>query len=97
MPRRAADVPAAIHAVLRKGVRELPEEYRPPEWLTDSSPRKTPYFPQIGDELVYFPQGYDHYLSEVRKRKVYDVKSNTLTRHTRTDLPRVRLKTCLCL
>ena len=28
---------------------ENAEDFRPPEWLSDPIPRKTPYFPQMGD------------------------------------------------
>ena len=35
-------------------VPELPDAYRPGEWLTAVSPRKAPYHPQMGDECLYF-------------------------------------------
>lgn len=36
---------------------EIPENFRPPEWLSEVIPRKAPYYPQMGDEIVYFRQG----------------------------------------
>lgn len=36
---------------------EIPENFRPPEWLSEVIPRKAPYYPQMGDEVVYFRQG----------------------------------------
>lgn len=33
---------------------ELPDAYRPGEWLTAVSPRKAPYHPQMGDQCLYF-------------------------------------------
>ena len=54
-------------------ITELKEEFRPPEWLTDTVPRKAPYFPQMGDEVMYFHQGHVQYLKAVQSRHVYDV------------------------
>ncbi|XP_060082031.1 bromodomain and WD repeat-containing protein 3-like [Ylistrum balloti] len=58
------------------GVEELPEEFRPPEWLTDTKPRKTPYVPQMGDEVMYFRQGHALYLQAVKRHAAYNVNSN---------------------
>ncbi|XP_033739931.1 PH-interacting protein-like [Pecten maximus] len=58
------------------GVEELPEEFRPPEWLTDTKPRKTPYVPQMGDEVMYFRQGHALYLQAVKRHNAYNVNSN---------------------
>lgn len=52
-------------------ITELPEEFRPPEWLTDVIPRKSPYVPQMGDDVMYFKQGHELYLLAVKKRNVY--------------------------
>ena len=59
-------------------VTELPEKFRPAEWLTECVPRKSPYHPQIGDELVYFRQGHALYIQAVKSRGIYkvDVKKN---------------------
>ena len=54
-------------------ITELREEFRPPEWLTDTVPRKAPYFPQMGDEVIYFHQGNMQYLKAVQQRRVYEV------------------------
>nr|XP_022292305.1 bromodomain and WD repeat-containing protein 3-like isoform X1 [Crassostrea virginica] len=54
-------------------ITELPEEFRPPEWLTDVIPRKSPYVPQMGDNVMYFKQGHELYLQAVKKRNVYKV------------------------
>ncbi|XP_055848126.1 bromodomain and WD repeat-containing protein 3 [Episyrphus balteatus] len=50
---------------------EIPEAYKPPEWLSEVIPRKTPYYPQMGDEVVYFRQGHQRYLDAVRSKKAY--------------------------
>ncbi|XP_055904407.1 bromodomain and WD repeat-containing protein 3 [Eupeodes corollae] len=52
---------------------EIPEAYKPPEWLSEVIPRKTPYYPQMGDEVVYFRQGHQRYLDNVRSKKTYKV------------------------
>lgn len=51
---------------------EVPEVYRPPEWLSEVIPRKAPYYPQMGDEIYYLRQGHQRYLDAVRAKKVYD-------------------------
>jgi hypothetical protein len=53
--------------------KECPEGYKPPEWLTSSRPKKSPYVPQIGDEVVYFKQGHQLYLNAVRTYNIYEL------------------------
>ena len=38
-------------------VKEIPESFRPSEWLSEVVPRRTPYYPQMGDEVLYFRRG----------------------------------------
>nr|XP_037876090.1 PH-interacting protein isoform X4 [Bombyx mori] len=52
---------------------ELPEEYRPGEWLTAVSPRKAPYHPQMGDQCLYFKLGHQKYFEAVSEKDVYKV------------------------
>ena len=52
-------------------LKECPAEYRPPEWLTGTKPRKSPYVPQIGDEVIYFRQGHELYIDAVKKNAAY--------------------------
>jgi bromodomain and WD repeat domain containing protein 1/3 len=52
---------------------EIPEEYRPPEWLSEVVPKKQPYFPQMGDEVVYFRQGHERYFESVQTRELYEL------------------------
>ena len=49
------------------------ETHRPPDWLTDTVPRKTPYFPQMGDEVIYFRQGHELYVRAVERDKAYPI------------------------
>lgn len=50
--------------------------YRPPEWLSEVIPRKMPYYPQMGDEIVYFRQGHKLYLEAVHNKNVYKLNLN---------------------
>jgi bromodomain and WD repeat domain-containing protein 1/3 len=50
---------------------DIGEEFIPSPWLSDSMPRKTPYFPQIGDVLMYFKTGHQKYIDLVELRKAY--------------------------
>ena len=50
---------------------DIPDEYKPPEWLSEVIPKKAPYYPQMGDEVVYFRQGHERYFDCVNKKKVY--------------------------
>ncbi|KAJ8314732.1 hypothetical protein KUTeg_006882 [Tegillarca granosa] len=56
-----------------EGNDELPPEFHPPEWLTGTIPRKAPYVPQMGDEVMYFRQGHGLYLQAVKKHDVYSI------------------------
>jgi hypothetical protein len=57
---------------------ECPPEYRPPEWLTSTKPRKSPYVPQIGDVVVYFRQGHQIYVDTVKSLSVYELEERSL-------------------
>ncbi|XP_063869262.1 PH-interacting protein-like isoform X2 [Scylla paramamosain] len=70
--------PVQNMAEITGGADEIPEEYRPPEWLTEIVPKKAPYFPQMGDELIYFMQGHMLYVEAVMNRKLYTVDKRNL-------------------
>lgn len=55
---------------------EIPEEYKPPEWLSETVPKKQPYYPQMGDEIVYLRQGHKKYNEWVHTKKLYDLSGN---------------------
>lgn len=55
-----------------------PPEYRPPDWLTSTVPRKSPYVPQIGDDVVYFRQGHELYVRAVKEKNIYELDESTL-------------------
>lgn len=54
---------------------EIPELFRPPDWLSEVIPRKAPYYPQMGDEVVYFLHGHQLYIDAVKMKNVYDIGS----------------------
>lgn len=55
---------------------EIPDVYKPSEWLAEVIPRKAPYYPQMGDEIVYFRQGHKRYLDVVREKNIYKLSAN---------------------
>ena len=59
--------------IIPNGISEVPDVYRPSEWLTEVLPRKAPYYPQMGDEIVYFRQGHQFYIDAVRNKKIYEL------------------------
>jgi bromodomain and WD repeat domain containing protein 1/3 len=63
---------SATAKLLSSDMKEVPEQYKPSDWLSEVIPRKTPYFPQIGDEVVYFRQGHQNYLNVTRAKQLYD-------------------------
>lgn len=52
-------------------IKEVPAEFLPPKWLSEVVPRKAPYYPQMGDHVMFFQEGYKLYLEVVRKKQVY--------------------------
>ena len=57
-------------------IQELLQKWRPPDWLTEVIARKQPYFPQMGDELMYFRQGHELYAKAVHRRSTYPIDLN---------------------
>ncbi|XP_075227824.1 bromodomain and WD repeat-containing protein isoform X2 [Lycorma delicatula] len=64
---------------VKKQNMEVPELYRPSEWLSEVIPKKFPYYPQMGDEVMFFKEGYQLYLDAVRKRHVYELQPSQIT------------------
>ncbi|XP_060054692.1 bromodomain and WD repeat-containing protein 1 isoform X1 [Erinaceus europaeus] len=48
-------------------------EFHPPVWITDTTLRKSPFVPQMGDEVIYFRQGHEAYVEAVRRNDIYDL------------------------
>uniref|UniRef100_A0A8C5J250 Bromodomain and WD repeat-containing protein 1 n=1 Tax=Junco hyemalis TaxID=40217 RepID=A0A8C5J250_JUNHY len=53
--------------------REPSEEWLAPQWILDTIPRRSPFVPQMGDEIIYFRQGHEAYVRAVRKAKIYSI------------------------
>ena len=41
-----------------KKLDNIPKSYWPSSWLAEYIPKKSPYFPQMGDEIMYLKQGH---------------------------------------
>ncbi|XP_037298900.1 bromodomain and WD repeat-containing protein 1 isoform X2 [Manduca sexta] len=52
---------------------DLPDVYRPGEWLTAVAPRKAPYHPQMGDMCLYFRVGHQRYFEAVAVKDLYKI------------------------
>ncbi|XP_039288557.1 bromodomain and WD repeat-containing protein 3 isoform X2 [Nilaparvata lugens] len=76
----SAPEPSTSTANAKKpNVVEVPELYRPSEWLSEVIPKKFPYYPQMGDEVLFFREGYQMYLDAVKNRGVYDLQPSQIT------------------
>ncbi|XP_046732894.1 bromodomain and WD repeat-containing protein 3 isoform X3 [Silurus meridionalis] len=53
--------------------REVSNEFRPSTWITDVIPRKSPFVPQLGDEVIYFRQGHEAYVDAVCRSNLYPI------------------------
>ena len=54
-----------------------------PKWMRVTTCRRFPYFPQLGDLVVYFQQGHEAYLGELKKTGIpvsprFKIKYNLL-------------------
>lgn len=61
-------------------------EYGPSEWLAGVFPKSTRYFPQIGDELIYYRDGHQAYLEQVEKERLYYLRSEW-----KSDIPYIKM------
>ncbi|XP_077165128.1 bromodomain and WD repeat-containing protein 3 isoform X4 [Paroedura picta] len=52
---------------------EPSEEWFAPHWILDTIPRRSPFVPQMGDEIIYFRQGHEAYVRAVRKARAYSI------------------------
>ncbi|XP_066478380.1 bromodomain and WD repeat-containing protein 1 isoform X2 [Tiliqua scincoides] len=52
---------------------ELSCDFHPPDWITDVRLRRSPFVPQMGDEVIYFRQGHEAYIEAVRKNNIYEL------------------------
>lgn len=59
--------------VCEEGLDEIPPQFRPSDWLAEMFPKRSPYFPQLGDDMVYYRQGHEAYVNKVDKDKIYEI------------------------
>ena len=59
-------------------ITELDEKMKPTEWITTTIPRKAPFVPQMGDEVMYFRQGHLQYL-QVCRCKVFAINIHIIS------------------
>lgn len=55
------------------GMEDIPEPYRPSDWLAETYPKLSPYFPQLGDDIVYYRQGHETYIKYVEDNNLYQI------------------------
>uniref|UniRef100_A0A8C0ZHL6 Bromodomain and WD repeat-containing protein 1 n=1 Tax=Cyanistes caeruleus TaxID=156563 RepID=A0A8C0ZHL6_CYACU len=48
-------------------------DWHPPVWITDTALRRSPFVPQMGDEVIYFRQGHEAYIEAVRRNNIYEL------------------------
>uniref|UniRef100_A0A670Z1R8 Bromodomain and WD repeat domain containing 1 n=1 Tax=Pseudonaja textilis TaxID=8673 RepID=A0A670Z1R8_PSETE len=51
----------------------LSSDFQPPDWITNIRLRRSPFVPQMGDEVIYFRQGHEAYIEAVRKNNIYEL------------------------
>uniref|UniRef100_A0A8C4GY98 Bromodomain and WD repeat domain containing 1 n=1 Tax=Dicentrarchus labrax TaxID=13489 RepID=A0A8C4GY98_DICLA len=72
--RRRVVVPELATSSYRPSInREVSNEFRPSPWITDVIPRKSPFVPQMGDEVIYFRQGHEAYVEAVSRTELYPI------------------------
>ncbi|XP_064008608.1 bromodomain and WD repeat-containing protein 1 [Pogoniulus pusillus] len=52
---------------------EMSYDWHPPVWITDTALRRSPFVPQMGDEVIYFRQGHEAYIEAVRRNNIYEL------------------------
>uniref|UniRef100_A0A8C5G6A2 Bromodomain and WD repeat-containing protein 3-like n=1 Tax=Gouania willdenowi TaxID=441366 RepID=A0A8C5G6A2_GOUWI len=66
-PKEIKQVPTSSLAGLNA------DEWLPPSWIMETLPSRSPFVPQMGDELIYFKQGHQAYVQAVRRAKAYSI------------------------
>uniref|UniRef100_A0A8C3MG98 Uncharacterized protein n=1 Tax=Geospiza parvula TaxID=87175 RepID=A0A8C3MG98_GEOPR len=57
----------------KKKAGHLSYDWHPPVWITDTALRRSPFVPQMGDEVIYFRQGHEAYIEAVRRNNIYEL------------------------
>ncbi|XP_070606542.1 bromodomain and WD repeat-containing protein 1 isoform X2 [Erythrolamprus reginae] len=48
-------------------------KYKAPNWIINVKLQRSPFVPQMGDEVIYFRQGHEAYIEAVRKNDIYEL------------------------
>ncbi|XP_030752508.1 PH-interacting protein isoform X2 [Sitophilus oryzae] len=70
--KQTASVSSPTNGTTKGPKIKISEHYKLSEWLSETRPRKSPYYPQISDELVYFVQGHQLYVEAVKLKNIYE-------------------------
>uniref|UniRef100_A0A8C3ME31 Bromodomain and WD repeat-containing protein 1 n=1 Tax=Geospiza parvula TaxID=87175 RepID=A0A8C3ME31_GEOPR len=65
-PKKQEEIPPSLNL-------ELSYDWHPPVWITDTALRRSPFVPQMGDEVIYFRQGHEAYIEAVRRNNIYEL------------------------
>ncbi len=76
--KKRLQIEKAISGLGDNELKNCPPEYKPPDWFSATKPKKSPYFPQIGDVVVYFRQGHEIYVNTVKYFSAYEIEERTL-------------------
>uniref|UniRef100_A0A8D2PL30 Bromodomain and WD repeat domain containing 1 n=1 Tax=Zosterops lateralis melanops TaxID=1220523 RepID=A0A8D2PL30_ZOSLA len=71
--RRKKPKPKKVHGIAQPMNLELSYDWHPPVWITDTALRRSPFVPQMGDEVIYFRQGHEAYIEAVRRNNIYEL------------------------
>ncbi|XP_046444292.1 uncharacterized protein LOC124194243 [Daphnia pulex] len=52
--------------------------FQPTDWLSSIKPCKSPFYPQVGDEVMYFKQGHEMYVAAVQQKNLYEINPDLL-------------------
>ncbi|KAG8450198.1 hypothetical protein GDO86_002729 [Hymenochirus boettgeri] len=69
-----------ISSLERQNLERIPldpenvNSFLPPLWITDTTPKRSPFVPQMGDDVIYFRQGHEAYINAVRRNNLSIVK-----------------------
>ncbi|XP_065316123.1 PH-interacting protein-like isoform X2 [Gordionus sp. m RMFG-2023] len=61
----------------------------PPDWMSQITPKRSPFVPQIGDEVVYLRRGHEAYANAVRDSSIYPLEIRNLPFFRQPSLPSV--------
>uniref|UniRef100_A0A8C3E9V6 Bromodomain and WD repeat-containing protein 1 n=1 Tax=Corvus moneduloides TaxID=1196302 RepID=A0A8C3E9V6_CORMO len=71
--RRKKPKPKNLGGILLLLLGNLSYDWHPPVWITDTALRRSPFVPQMGDEVIYFRQGHEAYIEAVRRNNIYEL------------------------